>query len=324
MKYKIIFLISIFITILLISISLITANNRKNDIVFSSNSVSVYDWNPINKVSLEATKSKLRIAKSSNISKVYLDLSKFVDIYDDKILQKNKLQEYESDIENYIAYANKINIKVAAVAGSKDWSSNEKRYLNKLVLEGVNNYNENHPNTEINEIQFDIEPYNDNEYSTSVRQLWQDYYLTVAEILKTNENKLIVGFAIPFWIDCDSKFGKDIGGIKNGGCYWNDLISLFESYESRSYLLIMAYRNRLAGENSVSDIIKSEIETGKQKSINILIAQEITDVQPPNTTYYHKSNKYLVDNINKISNIKGVDGIILNDLNAFIARNNNL
>ncbi len=272
---------------------------------------AVWDWSFENREDNIAFFDSLN---SMGVNLVYLNISGYIDIFEQSDLSIKEIErnKFIDKIDAYISIANGKNIKVQALIGNKEWGNASHRYLNQIAIDFIEEYNASHPEGGFSGIQFDIESYNQDNFTVQNQQaIFSEFLDTVEQITKrfgdlqgsgVNFSAFELGFAIPYWFDGEN------GNIEK--VYWNGeekhvlyhLLNRINTIQN-GYIVIMAYRNFADGTDGVIEHSKNEVNFLRDylPRVRIIIGQELTNVQPKKITYFGKNFKYMLGELDKIS-----------------------
>jgi len=205
---------------------------------------------------------------------------------------------------------------VQALAGDKDWSLPDKRYRLQDMVAGVAAYNAAYPDRKITQLQFDVESYNLPEYTANRQQILQYFMQTVSSAMQQAQvNGFAAGFALPFWFD---EAGENVESLNfNGKTAYPTQHVLDTAQQYGGFVVIMAYRTQLDGEDGIVAHTKTELAYARSKpNASIYIAQEVSNVEPAKITYYSQGIGPLLRNINLLNQTTQANykGVVVNDL----------
>ncbi len=319
MKNVILFTIFIFVAAFIVSIRYFIAPEMSETLTevkqikkLPTQSVNaVWDWSFENRGENTVFIDSLN---SMGVNLVYLNISGYIDIFEqaDPAVKEIERSRFIGKITEYISIANGKDIKVQALIGNKEWGNASHRYLNQIAIDFVEEYNATHPEGGFSGIQFDIESYNQDNFTAQNQQvIFSEFLDTVEQITKrfgnlqgssVNFSSLELGFAIPYWFDGEN------GNIEK--VYWNGeekhvlyhLLNRLNTVQN-GYIVIMAYRNFADGTDGVIEHSKNEVNFLRDylPRVRIIIGQELTNVQPKKITYFGKSFKYMLGELDKIT-----------------------
>jgi hypothetical protein len=320
------------VTFLLISLGLLglsifksffpVTNNIQNslnkiDAFPNQSEVAMWMWSSPDELSIDEAKNLLLQAKKHGIDSIFLDISKYIDLYElpDSEDRTIKLLNFDNSIMQFIELATSFDISIHAASGNVQWSNPSHSYIPLLIEGYVNSYNLAHPDLPLKGIHYDIEYYNQENYLTNKTLFSKNYVNLLNRIIdrrKSINTNISLGVAIPFWLDGS-----------NGDYIFNSIVHVLDNFQ-HSRIIIMAYRNYPTGQDGTINIVKNEFEFVDKYSTNIkiMIGQETGGGDIGKTTFFNMRKIDLFHAIDKIeksySSFKGYQGIAINDLSSFI------
>jgi hypothetical protein len=292
----------------------------------------VWDWVSIKN---EDYSSFLSSLKSRGVNVVYLNIGDYVDLYEmEKGLERDeKIKKFSLKIRDYISQAKQNEIRVEALAGNEKWGNSSHRYLNKIVIDFVREFNLNNPEYAFSGIQFDIEPYNQKDFNNkNSRIIFKEYLDTIEKIVSDFNNlqkespqigSLRLGFAIPHWFDGEEDRARKINWQGEEKYIFQHILNRLNRVQN-GYLVIMAYRNFTEGEDGIVQHVQNEIKFAHSyiPRVKIIIGQETSDVKPKKITYFDKDFNSMVDELKKVGltfeNYSNFAGFAFNNANSFL------
>ncbi len=268
----------------------------------------------------------LEVCQKEGINTLYVDINEYIDIYEmiSSSEKTQKLNDFKNILRDLATQASQKNISVSAVAGNTDWAYDTHNYIPPILLDFVYKFNqEMPPEAKLKGLQFDIEFYNDKNFFDD-NVYYTDGFTTLVDNLikqtsdlsqKTGEN-ISLGFTVPYWFDKSNKFVprpiiKDI---------YASLSKIPDSY-----IVIMAYSNKVDGEGGTIALAKNEMESNKDYSVKIIIGQDVTPNKDFNITHFGESknqiNEKFIQIIDQSKTYPNFQGISINDFQGYSATN---
>src|SRR3989344_3861739 len=242
---------------------------RENRETFVKSEKAVWEWRGATSVA----RADLLALSKSGFTTVYLGTGKLVDLAE----SKESTTEYYSNLESYILEARTLGINVQAVFGGPKWAEPDYSYLPNYCLKLVLAYNKAHPSAQFTGIQYDIEVYNLSDFATRKSGIMQAYFVLLTDIVArmndvSDARELELGVLVPYWFDTDT-----------------DKVARIMSECSKSYVVIMAYRNEADGGDGSIAKLEGEMDrlvSSQNQAPKVLIALEVADVQPAKITFF--------------------------------------
>lgn len=289
----------------------------KTEIDGKGKSVAAWIWEYPTKIVGEIG-PLLEFAESEKINTIYLYVDEYVDIYEmtDEAEKTRKMAKYLEALQTILSEAKKRNLSVHAMMGNTNYSYDSHSYIPPLVIDHVYDFNDKNQELSFDGIQFDVEFYDNdqffrstNEYTDSFLQLVTDSVTQVGKLNGKYNQQLKLGIVIPFWFDKPNDyFGDPI---------YPDILQSLSSLEG-SYLVIMAYRNKL---EAVMEISKEELVAAQTAGVEIVVAQELSKNTEETITHFGKSRDQIKQFLNQLlqagSEYSSFAGIGLHDLDAY-------
>ncbi|MGH7196740.1 MAG: hypothetical protein ACREGJ_03160 [Candidatus Saccharimonadales bacterium] len=268
------------------------------------------------------------------LNAVYVDVGQYAALVDGQMDDKKAAakQTLEDALIRYITTLKKRDVKVYAAAGDVTWSNPDKRHIPMGVLRAVQEYNQQHKDAAFSGVEFDIESYNQEGFSTgsiTVKTLVLTDYLDMVDELAAAAQSYVeqtgasleLGFAIPYWFDNQNGNIPSVTWREKTGPTLYHLLDRLNTLP-QSNVVVMAYRNAARGNDGVLAHSRTEVEYAQAKAPNVavLIGQEVNDVKPAKITYFGQSTTELSAQVKAIEDaytqIPTFRGIAINDLAA--------
>lgn len=291
---------------------------------------AVWDWKPFNRGVEFFEALKVR-----GVTTVYMNIGDYVDLYEvTDIEEKRKnIEDFNMKVRRYLTLAKEKGLAVHALAGGANWGNASHRYLNKIVLDYVYDFNILNPEFSFHGVQFDIEPYSQEGFNPKNSQdIFIQYLDTVEEIVinfntwQSQSQQLAsvqLGFVIPYWLDGQDEYIQKIMWHEEEKYPFYHLLNRLNRTQN-GYVVIMAYRNVAEGSDGVIEHIQNEISFSQQYTprIRVIIGQETSDVEPKKITFFGKSFNAMVEEVKKtglkFENSPNVEGFSFNNADSFL------
>ncbi len=262
-------------------------------------------------------------AKKNNIKNIYLSIDSYLDVFlmpNGKERDRAK-QEFNSDIEDFIAEAHKNGISVDAEAGWQNWAEPGNLYKPLAVLDFVINFNKTH-SEKFRGFQYDVESYLLPGYEQNKTiTLYNFVYLIDQTVAKLNNTDLLFSVVVPDFYDKESAATPEYSYRGETSYTFDHLLTVLER-RAGSKLIVMSYRNFSKGEDGSIDISNGEMKDASSYHTKVVIAQETGDIKPSYVTFYNTSRKYFDRQRNILALAFGVDssfgGFATHYVNSFL------
>ncbi|HSX30487.1 MAG TPA: hypothetical protein VLE99_01060 [Candidatus Saccharimonadales bacterium] len=298
---------------------------------------AVWDWSNIENKTAVALKNQANFMHMHQLNAVYVDIGAYASIVGEKdeAQRTTDQQKLESAIVRYVTALQGQGIRVYAAAGDTHWSDAEKQYIPLAILLFAQDYNAHHPKAQLAGVEFDVESYNQEGFSTgsvTVKSLVLVDYLTMVDrLVQANLNYVNrthatfeLGFAIPYWFDNENGNIPSVTWQEKTGPVLFHLLDRLNALP-RSNVVVMAYRNAARGSDGVIAHARTEVDYAQAKAprIRVMIGQEVNDVQPAKITYFGSSHTELSAQFEYIKDELGPSGVLggiaINDLAGYQA-----
>lgn len=288
----------------------------------------VWEWREVPELQGAQIEQDLKFLKDHNFTTLYLNIGSYIDLYeqDDEQKRDKELRFFQDKLRATVARAKQLGISVHALAGDTRWGYASHAYIPNRFIEFVHFYNTRvKPEEKLEGLQFDIEVYNDNQFSANKRQSLQEYYQTVASNVQTYRQlqaTFMLGYALPYWYDNENGNIPEITVHKKSAPVAYHLFDLLSQLDN-GYVVIMDYRDKVEGsDGSVAHAQNEIIYTSKYaKKVKVVIAQETTDVEPAKITFFNHSRADLHTALLRLAKSFGsygsFYGIAVHDLSGY-------
>lgn len=218
--------------------------------------------------------------------------------------------------KQFIKLAHLEKIKVEALGGERAWGLQEHKEDGLAFIQSVVDYNENaSEEARFNAVHLDIEPYLLEAWEKDRTQVLEDWYNnSLAYIARAKQNNLSINSDLPFWLD-------------------NDEVVKAEPFKKPTYQLfidafdevnLMSYRNKIEGDNSISEISNTELTYAKEVGKRVGIAIDLLPSDLPYTTFYDSSKEELEEAISELHTFyrdhSSFNGVAIHDFNHLIKK----
>lgn len=302
---------------------------------------AVWDWKSPSSRDTESLEKIARFLRQRQINTVYLDVSKGAGYTQNTGLsQSNTARSYTDAISTYVSIMGEQGIRVYAAAGDTGWSKPDERRYPTEVLKFVYAYNENYPKQSFQGIEFDIESYNQEGFSSASftdKGVVLREFLEMVDQLATQHNeylgtnpksRLELGFAIPYWYDNENENIRSVEWNRKTQPVAFHLMDRLNALPQTN-ILIMAYRNAAAGNDGTIAHSRLEIQYAQVKApkVKVIIGQDVTDVEPRKITFAGQTQVQLSSEARRIYDEFGPTGVFagiaINDLKGLIELQDN-
>lgn len=322
-----IFLALIAIFVVSISLYTIMAKPEKYTLKPGRLELSTWLWSSPDDFKSESLEQLLINAKNVGIETIYIDISKYIDIIENKDYEMvdNELLEFEIAQRLFIAEANKREINVHALAGEVHWAKSSHSYIPTAIKEYVLEFNTKYPDTVYEGIQYDIEYYSQADYKNNQ----QDYSYEYLELLRTltnttnNDHGIKMSFALTYWLDNQNDNQSEVE--------WNNTTKfpIFHildvlSENRNTSLILMAYRTEIEGPFGIVNLVQDELNYIKAKDYNtqVTIALETANTPEHNISFFNLGKKKFQEVLLNLGEIYSsellIKGFAVNDLESYL------
>ncbi|WP_139368002.1 hypothetical protein [Priestia abyssalis] len=232
----------------------------------------------------------LQFAKKNDVNQLYYYIEKDINF---------------EQVSSVIKRANEMDMEVYALQGDPTWI-----YENGEVVEwlsSVKEYNEQSA-FPFAGIVFDVEPYLLPEWDRDAKSI-SVQFLSFIRKIESMETELPIKWTVPFWFD-------NIPG-ENG-------LSLAEAiFKETNGIIIMAYRNKLFGQDGLLKHIEAEIEWSKKYKTSLIVAVETRKSEVEKISFYGKGKDQFYSSMKKLQETlkqeKYIEGISIHYLDTWKA-----
>lgn len=291
---------------------------------------AVWDWNPF-----DHGAEFFDVLKARGVTTVYANIGDIVDIYEmaDGEEKQKKIEVFNAKVKNYLVLAKQKELAVHALAGGANWGNASHRYLNKMVLDYVRDFNASNSEISFQGVQFDIEPYSQEGFNLQKSQGIYTQYLDSVEEIVTNFGdmqmksqqlaSMRLGFVIPYWFDGQDEYTQKVTWKGEDKYLFYHILNRLNRTQN-GYVVIMAYRNFAEGSDGIIEHIQNEVSFSQQYTprIKVIIGQETSDVKPQKITYFGKSFDVMLEEVKKVGlkfeNASNVAGFSFNNADSFL------
>ncbi len=273
-------------------------------------------WVSPERLRSEEMQNMLVRAQEERISTIYVyadDVLAFFPVV--KTADPEASARWNEKTKEFIAGAHHSGIKIHALGGAPKWAYRQQHTEALNFFEYILLYNRSvGPEERFDGIQFDIEPYGQDNYPGNETKALQSYMEGVRKILEkydgvtaNSEAPFELGFAVPYWFDGEDK--KSIIALEGMEEKKGVSLHLLDMLNTRkdTYMAIMDYRNVADGIDGSIAHARGEMEYAAAfaPNVSIFIGQEITDVLPAKVTFHGKGKEALKTELKKITKAFG-------------------
>ncbi|MGM7702553.1 hypothetical protein ACSVDE_12565 [Pseudalkalibacillus sp. Hm43] len=243
---------------------------------------AMWAWHPSKEIHTEEARLELvNFAIRKGIDAIYL----YVGESEDSTYLTRNPDHYRS----FIRLAHEKKIDVYALDGEPTWSYEQNEPIKRI--EQILDYNaDSTPEERFDGIQFDIEPYLLDEWDTGDAERMIQQYLdglkTYVTKVHTYEKDRQFPFmiAIPFWFDSEKYYTTYDGEDKALSDHVMDIVN---------YVVIMAYRDRAEGKDSILSHTENEMSYAAGNGTKLIIGVETKGVEPEKVTFHEEGEAYM-------------------------------
>jgi hypothetical protein len=299
-----------------------------SSLMIASNSNAALNTKPINKSSyywknftLTDFKGRLSKAADQGITTLYVNIEFFLNPW----LDQNKTFKQISDM---VIMAKSYGISIHAMMGNTTWSD---PFTDEIIYRSfafIQKYNNAYPLSLIEGLHLNVEFYNKAGFTNS-RGYTTANFIRFSDNIAAEVKKyqlLVPQFSLSSTIPHFADYNRYIPNVEYEGV----TTSLFEHVARtfnnlpNSNLVIMAYRSFALGEDSITDITKTEFEITKKRfsKLKIIIAIETIDLKDKQVSFYGKSRRDIDQELVKVHhymvNNNAYNGIAVHILDSYI------
>ncbi len=298
-----------------------------------ANNISAWLWDGPDTFTTDQLTKMFGIAKNERITRIYLRVDDYVDIYDMKEgpTKEAKIKSMDDSIKRFILLAKDYGITVEALGGNTDWAEADQRIYPHTLFNAVLRYNAaNNKGARFKGIQFDVESNNSRYYTHDKHATLINYLELVQELINakeannlSNTKDFSLGFTIPILYDNntpDVVINWQDNGSKPVGYHLLDILDKAPG----GYVVLMDYRNHAEGTDGSIDNATALIDyiSKNTNNVKIVIGQETTKVSPAKITFYDTNKTYFKQETAKIveafSSYSAFGGIAIHHLKSYI------
>jgi hypothetical protein len=295
--------------------------------------LAAYEWRGAGLLTSDQIVQQLQELRAEGFRTIYLNVTEYADVFElaDGNERQKLLEAFFANVQRYCRIASSLDIEVHALAGDERWSEPSHRYLTSALIGFVEDYNSTAGSVDerLSGLQFDIEPYSRPDFAESQQRLMTEYLATVQLIVEEFRRRqtmrgLRLGLTVPFWLDGDNGHARRMsyrGAAKFPTFHVIDLLSALEG----AYLILMDYRDYASGPDGAIEHARGEFSYASQvqSSLEIVVGQEFTDVQPAKITHHGQSRARFRGELTKLADAFGASrsfgGFSVNDVEAYVS-----
>ena len=268
MKKKIV-LFSLIMVILTLSffatVFTIKIVNIKNQALSIEQTLGVWWW------SEENSEEYLNFAKKNGVDEIYYCNTSF-----------------DENTAKFIKNANKLNIKVFALWGEKEWCNDRTNF--DVLMQKYLSFNQNNT-AKFNGVHLDIEPHQFEDFKDNRN----NYLLKLVDfVYKTKEmyGEIEFHYDIPFWFDDEVKHEETTKKV------YEHII------DCCSKVVVMSYRDTAEKIYSIS---KDEIEYANSAGKQISVSVNMTSNEGDNVSFQEENKEVLNTELEKLSSVISIN-----------------
>lgn len=293
--------------------------------------LEAYEWRQLRHTPTTELTAALPAFRAYGGTGVAIDISAVVDISEipDTSVRAAEELRFTARLRSYVEAAAANGLTVKALAGSPRWVLPEVRYVNDIVVDYVGRFNAAAPSgRQLRGLVLDHEPW--------ARPSWVDeaakqtrYLLdTVREVAARARALPVpvpVTVTLPFWLDGTAEptaltyQGTAMSPTQH-------VMRILATASPAHAVAIMAYRDRTGGSDGSIALASREFDLAAkyQGRVGVVIAQEITDVQPARITFCSEGPVALRAAIDVLAQTfggrPGFGGFLINDLTTLTSK----
>ena len=291
---------------------------------------SVYEWRPFASLNTADYMEQLAALRSEEFSRIYLSLMNYPGILSALSADAHAVTSYSRQLTSFLHNVHALGFTVTALGGDPSWVNAPTRVMNTELLRYVIDYNRSAAHrVKLDGIQFDNEPWSAPECGESYASQVTRYLDTIAHVLghpglRTARNGFSIGFTVPFSYTNMHAGIAEVpyeGESKYAAYHALDLLNARRG----SHLAFLDYRDAVGGPNGSIALARELLLYARASAPNVgvLIAQEVTDVEPRSITFYGKGygalNGALADLASAFGDNPQLQGFAINDAQGLTA-----
>ncbi len=249
-------------------------------------------WESPVKMADQQIRDTIDNAKKRNITLIYLFTEDYMTIIRDQdIRSRLKRQElFNNKIQTFLNYAKEKDISVEALGGAPDWANYENKNLPITLLKYVINYNRDAKHTvKFAGVHYDLEFYGQEGFADNRKDLSINFIKLVRQLVFIKNfhraDDLQLSFDVPPWINNVQRVVPPVYYKGKTATVYEHMLAILNS--TKSSIVLMSYRDHVAGSNGITQISKDCIDLAeKYKNTKILIGIETSNNGTSSTTFF--------------------------------------
>ncbi|MFZ3020156.1 MAG: hypothetical protein WA051_01385 [Minisyncoccia bacterium] len=265
----------------------------------------VWVWiSPIN-MTIEYMNKTVDEAVKNNINVIYVTISDYSEIESLKTGEEKDSfkKNYSDSLVRFIRVADEKNIAVDVEAGWRDWAEDSEKHKALAVVDYAIDFNKTHME-KIRSFQYDIEPYLIDSYITNSDRILKNFLRLIDETKKRlSKSTIRLAVVIPHFYDGQGGLAPRITYNNKNKYPFEHLLDILDR-QAGSSLILMSYRNFSKGKDGSIEISQNEIDIASRgnHSTKIIVAQEISKINPEFVSFYSKPKSYFLEQVGLIQN----------------------
>jgi hypothetical protein len=288
-------------------------------------------WKSPTEISSDEMQSILDFSSQKGIDVLYIDISGYMDIFEkpNSPQKDTELKKFDDAAVTLMQKSHQKSIKIHALSGSVEWANDSHDYIPRQLLEYVITFNNSHPDSKFDGVQFDIEFYSQADFKKRQVEYSLNFLRLVEDLSKqkfSSGSNLELGFNLTVWLDNQNNNLSDIDwrGVKKPVAF--HLYDLLGEYPN-SYVVLLAYRNTVEGEEGsfAKSLNNLNYIKGNNLELKVIIGQETAPNKDQTITYAYKEAWEFEESSLKLLDLlrtyEFVKGIAIHDLQSYKALN---
>jgi hypothetical protein len=264
-----------------------------------------------------------RLAKSRDqgITVLYVNIEFFLNPWLDQ-------RKSFAQLSSMITMAHSYGVSIHAMMGNTTWSD---PFTDEIIYRAFNfikKYNAENTLSLIDGYHLNIEFYNKHNYNDA-RVYNTQNFIKFTDNLASEVKKyqtVVPNFSLSTTIPHFADYDRYIPSVEYEGVKTTLFEHIARTFHllPNSNLVIMAYRSHGVGEDTITDIVKSEFDIAKSrfKNLKIVLAIETIDIGDSNVSFYGNSrrdiDKELVKVHHHLYNVGAYNGIAIHVLDTYV------
>jgi len=290
--------------------------------------LEAYEWRQIRSVTVSALTAGLPAFRAYGGTGVAIDISAVVDISEiaDPASRDAERARFTSRLRSYVDAAAASGLTVRALAGSPRWVLPDVRYVNDIVIDYVAAFNAAAPTgRRLTGLALDLEPWATSSWAGAAAKQTR-YLLDTLTRAAARAGSLPLTITMPFWLDGTAAPKSLSYGGASMSPTQHVMRILAAAGGPRHSVAVMAYRDTTGGSDGSLAVSAREFDLAAVYGgrVGVVVAQEITDVEPARITFYQEGPGALASAIGvlsgRYSGRQGFAGFAVNDMAALTAK----